>query len=99
MKLSRKLGIAMLVAASVCGAAIAYASGIIQQKSVLEGTVISVVAPGTTVREGDVLATVNSLAGPVPAARAEADGVVKEVMVEKGQKINKQDLIATGESR
>ena len=40
MKLSRKLGIAMLVAASVCGAAIAYASGIIQQKSVLEGTVI-----------------------------------------------------------
>lgn len=99
MKLSRKLGIAMLVAASVCGAAIACASGIIQQKSVLEGTVISVVAPGTTVREGDVLATVNSLAGPVPAARAEADGVVKEVMVEKGQKINKQDLVATVESR
>ena len=57
------------------------------------------VAPGTTVREGDVLATVNSLAGPVPAARAEADGVVKEVMVEKGQKINKQDLVATVESR
>ena len=99
MKLSRKLGIAMLVAASVCGAAIAYASGIIQQKPDLEGTVISVVAPGTTVREGDVLATVNSLAGPVPAARAEADGVVKEVMVEKGQKINKQDLVATVESR
>ena len=99
MKLSRKLGIAMLVAASVCGAAIAYASAIIQQKSVLEGTVISVVAPGTTVREGDVLATVNSLAGPVPAARAEADGVVKEVMVEKGQKINKQDLVAIVESR
>lgn len=99
MKLSRKLGIAMFVAASVYGAAIAYASGIIQQKSVLEGTVISVAAPGTTVREGDVLATVNSLAGPVPAARAEADGVVKEVMVEKGQKINKQDLVAIVESR
>ena len=99
MKTIVKLGIAALIATGICGAAVIYASGTIQQKSVLEGPVISVVPAGTKVREGDVLVTVDSLAGPVPAARAEADGVVKEVLVEKGQKLNKQEPVAVVESR
>ncbi|MFQ9571099.1 MAG: hypothetical protein ACLRZN_02365 [Dialister invisus] len=49
----------------------------------MAGTVVSVVEPGTAVKEGDVLVTVTSLAGAVPASRAAADGVVKEVKVVK----------------
>ena len=43
----------------------------IAQNAVLSGTVTSVVDVNTPVKEGQVLATVDSLVGPVPAARAE----------------------------
>ena len=99
MKKMIKTGIAVAAALGICGAVIAYGAGLIEQKSVLEGTFISTVTPGTAVHEGDVLVTVNSLAGPVPAARAEADGVVKEVLVAKGQKIHKQDPVVMVEAR
>ena len=65
----------------------------------MAGTVVSVDAPGTAVKEGDVLVTVTSLAGAVPASRAAADGVVKEVKVVKGQSLNKQDVVAVIEYR
>ena len=42
----------------------------VSQSAVLSGTVTSVVAVNTPVKEGEVLATVDSLVGPVPAARA-----------------------------
>ena len=51
-------------------------------------------APGTKVKEGDVLVMVDSLVGPVPAARATADGTVKEVNVTKGQKIVQNQQVA-----
>lgn len=55
--------------------------------SVLTGTVVSVAAVGTQVKEGDVLLTVASLAGPMPAIRAQGDGVVKVVKTAPGAEV------------
>ena len=71
----------------------------VSQSAVLSGTVTSVVAVNTPVKEGEVLATVDSLVGPVPAARADSDGVVMKVLVVKGQKITKQDAVAVIETK
>ena len=99
MKNSTKIGMAIIAAASILGAAYVYAfTGVVEEKAIMAGTV-SVVEPGTAVKEGDVLVTVTSLAGAVPASRAAADGVVKEVKVVKGQSLNKQDVVAVIEYR
>ena len=71
----------------------------VSQQAVLNGTVVSVIEAGTPVKEGDVLVSVDSLVGGVPAARADRDGVVKEVRVQKGQTIAKQDVVAVLESK
>ncbi len=60
----------------------------VPQMSVLSGKTVSVIAEGTRVKEGDVLVLVDSLVGPVPAARATVDGVVIEVTVGNGQIID-----------
>ena len=100
MKNSTKIGMAIIAAASILGAAYVYAfSGVVEENASMAGTVVSVVEPGTAVKEGDVLVTVTSLAGAVPASRAAADGVVKEVKVVKGQSLNKQDVVAVIEYR
>ena len=100
MKNSTKIGMAIIAAASILGAAYVYAfTGVVEEKEIMAGTVVSVVEPGTAVKEGDVLVTVTSLAGAVPASRAAADGVVKEVKVVKGQSLNKQDVVAVIEYR
>ena len=101
MKNSTKIGMAIIAAASILGAAYVYAfTGGVEEKAIMAGTVVSVVVePGTAVKEGDVLVTVTSLAGAVPASRAAADGVVKEVKVVKGQSLNKQDVVAVIEYR
>ena len=98
MKNSTKIGMAIIAAASILGAAYVYAfTGVVEEKAIMAGTVVSVVEPA--VKEGDVLVTVTSLAGAVPASRAAADGVVKEVKVVKGQSLNKQDVVAVIEYR
>ena len=98
MKNSTKIGMAIIAAASILGAAYVYAfTGVVEEKAIM--AVVSVVEPGTAVKEGDVLVTVTSLAGAVPASRAAADGVVKEVKVVKGQSLNKQDVVAVIEYR
>ena len=98
MKNSTKIGMAIIAAASILGAAYVYAfTGVVE--AIMAGTVVSVVEPGTAVKEGDVLVTVTSLAGAVPASRAAADGIVKEVKVVKGQSLNKQDVVAVIEYR
>lgn len=100
MKNSTKIGMAIIAAASILGAAYVYAfTGVVEEKAIMAETVVSVVEPGTAVKEGDVLVTVTSLAGAVPASRAAADGVVKEVKVVKGQSLNKQDVVAVIEYR
>ena len=71
----------------------------VTQNAVLSGMVTSVVAVNTPVKEGQVLATVDSLVGPVPALRADTDGVVTKVLVVKGQQINKQDAVAVIETK
>lgn len=89
------LAAAVLAAAAVMPAEAAEVS----QTAVLSGTVTSVVAENTPVKEGEVLATVDSLVEPVPAARADSDGVVTKVLVVKGQKITKQDVVAVIETK
>lgn len=54
---------------------------------------------GTAVREGDSLATVDTLVGAIPAVRAPVDGVVKEVRVTVGQQVKKQDVIVILETK
>ncbi|MGP1600245.1 DUF2118 domain-containing protein [Dialister pneumosintes] len=66
----------------------------VPQMSVLSGKTVSVIAEGTRVKEGDVLVLVDSLVGPVPAARATVDGVVIEVTVGNGQIIDQNDQVA-----
>lgn len=97
MRNAMKIGLvlAALVAAGVYGVS---AEDVLQQ-AVLNGTVVSVIEAGTPVKEGDVLVSVDSLVGGVPAARADRDGVVKEVRVQKGQTIAKQDVVAVLESK
>ncbi len=69
------------------------------QLSVLDGKIVSVAPAGKAVKEGDVLATVESLVGAVPAVRAQADGVVKEVRVSVGQTVSKQAVVVVLETK
>lgn len=76
-KISLALGAAVFAAMPALAAPVPYTS-------VLGGTVTAVVSVGTPVREGDVLLSVDSLAGPMAAARADHDGTVQEVRVQTG---------------
>lgn len=96
MKTWKKAG---LTAAAVLMMAVPAEAAEVSQSAVLSGTVTSVVDVNTPVKEGQVLATVDSLVGPVPAARADADGVVTKVLVVKGQQITKQDTVAVIETK
>ena len=96
MNIWKKAGLAAVLAVSVV---VPIEAAEVSQSAVLSGTVTSVVAVNTPVKEGEVLATVDSLVGPVPAARADSDGVVTKVLVVTGQKITKQDAIAIIETK
>ena len=97
MRNAMKIG--LVLAALVAAGAYSVAAEDVSQQAVLNGTVVSVIEAGTPVKEGDVLVSVDSLVGGVPAARADRDGVVKEVRVQKGQTIAKQDVVAVLESK
>lgn len=66
----------------------------VNQESVLTGQVVSVVPVGTVVKEGDVLVTVQSLTGPMPAARSTVNGVVTSVTVKNGDQVNRAQVVA-----
>ncbi len=66
----------------------------VSQTSVLTGKTLSVVAVGTAVKEGDTLVTVQSLTGPIAAARATVDGVVKSVSVQAGDAVKPGQVVA-----
>lgn len=91
--------IGLVLAALVAAGGYSVSAEDVSQQAVLNGTVVSVIEAGTPVKEGDVLVSVDSLVGGVPAARADRDGVVKEVRVQKGQTIAKQDVVAVLESK
>lgn len=65
----------------------------VQHTAVLGGTVANVAPVGQSVKEGDVLLTVNGLAGPMPATRASVDGVVKAVMVHPGTDVHQGEVV------
>lgn len=93
MKKIYKIGIISIMLALL--GSVVYAAQSVVQKSVLSGIVTSVVKKGDYVKEGEVLVTVDSLAGPVPAVRATGDGVVNEVKVEEGTEIQQGDVVVT----
>lgn len=96
-----KLSILILTAILILAvtAWVAAAPQSVDHRSVLSGHVLSVVNPGTTVQEGAVLVIVGTLTGPIPAARATTDGVVKEVLVRPGDIIRQGDLVVRVEPR
>lgn len=68
----------------------------VDQKSVLSGRVLAegMTIPGASVHEGDILIVVETITGPMPAVRANADGRVKEVLVKPGDVIHTGDVAA-----
>ena len=90
--LTRAAMVAALAASSVMAADVSYTS-------VLSGKVDSVVPVGTTVAEGDVLLTVESLAGPMPAARANSSGTVKSVTIQPGSAVTQGTVVVVVETK
>ncbi len=90
-KMMVALGLAAMAVMPVSAAEVAYTS-------VLSGTVTTVSAVGTVVREGDVLLTVNTLTGPMAAARAQSAGVVKSVAVGAGSTVNAGEPVVVVEA-
>jgi len=86
--------VAVIAVLLIAGSLLAAASPAVDQMGVLSGPVTYVVAPGTAVREGDILLRVESLTGPVPAARATICGVVTEVLVKTGDSVKIGDVVA-----
>lgn len=59
----------------------------IAQKSVLGGNVTNVVSEGAIVKEGDALLYVDTIGGPMVAARASENGKIVKVKVQKGANV------------
>jgi biotin carboxyl carrier protein len=72
------------------------AGALADQTSVLSGKVSAqgLAAPGSGVKEGEALLSVDSIAGPAVAARATVGGVVAEVLVRPGDLIKSGQVIA-----
>ena len=86
------LTIALLI---VAGVWTVWANNLADQKVVLSGKVLAggMVSTGASVREGDILLVVNTITGPVPAARATSDGIVREVLVKPGDVVHSGDVV------
>ena len=96
MKIHKKsilLGIVLLLAATIW---VVSAENLIDQNGVLGGRIVAqqLVTAGTTVKEGTVLANVESITGAAVAARATRDGVVREVLVKPGDMVRVGQVIA-----
>ncbi|MHC1759716.1 MAG: lipoyl domain-containing protein [Negativicutes bacterium] len=96
MKIHKKsilLGVAVLLAATIW---VVSAENLIDQNGVLGGRILSqnLVTAGTPVKEGTVLASVESITGAAVAARATRDGVVREVLVKPGDIVRVGQVIA-----
>lgn len=91
-KLAMILGFTALMAMPAAAENVSY-------PTVLSGNVVSVVAVGTPVKEGDVLLTVNSLAGPMPAARADRTGVVESVLVQPGVQVQEGEAVVVVDAK
>lgn len=94
----KHIGMMLVIALSAFGISNVEAAAAVQQ-AIVKGRVTSIISVNTAVKEGDVLAEVDSLVGPVPAARADTDGVVKKVLVSVGDTIDKQEVVAVVETK
>lgn len=93
--LKRRLKIGLMAAiVAVMGGSIACASHLIDEMSILKGTVVSVVTVGQSVTEGDELVRVKTLSGTIAAARAATSGTVAEVYVKEGDTISINTVVA-----
>lgn len=85
--------VAFLLAATIW---VGSAANLVDQNGVLAGRIVSqnLIAVDSFVKEGTVLAQVESITGAAPVARATRDGVVREVLVKPGDIVRAGQLIA-----
>lgn len=76
------------------------ANSLIDQRGVLTGKVAAqgLTFPGAILKEGEVLVYVDTITGPVPAARATVDCRVREVLVRPGDAIQSGDVLVRVEA-
>jgi len=98
MKKRYKLAIVLSVLGALAGGMTAMAADV-QHTAVLGGVVTSVTPVGAVVKEGDVLLSVNALAGTIPVTRASVNGVVKAVMVHPGSNVQQGEVVVIVESK
>ena len=72
------------------------ANSLLDVNSVLSGRIASsnLISIGSFVKEGTVLASIESITGETPTARATRDGVVREVLVKPGDSVRAGQVIA-----
>lgn len=87
-----------LVALTAIGITSAIAAPVSYQ-SVLTGKVVSVVNVGAPVTEGQTLVTVETLAGPMAAAKSTVTGTVSAVNVTVGSDVSRDQVVVTVESK
>ncbi|MFA6074980.1 MAG: biotin/lipoyl-containing protein [Negativicutes bacterium] len=99
MKRLRNVFLLMLIVLAIPG--IIFAGQIVDHTSVLTGTVLAqgLAVPGQSVKQGDVIVMVDTIAGPAPAARANVKGTVKEVLVKAGANINVGQIVVRIEAQ
>lgn len=87
------LGVILFLAASIW---VVSAENLIDQNGVLAGRIVAqeLATVGVKVKEGAVLARVESITGVAVAARATRDGVVREVLVKPGETVKVGQVIA-----
>ncbi len=87
------LVVACLLAATIWVGA---AANLVDQNGVLSGRIAArnLVAVGTFVKEGTILANVESISGAAPVARATRDGIVREVLVKPGDMVKAGQVVA-----
>lgn len=87
------LVVACLLAATIW---VGSASSLVDQNGVLSGRIMAnnLISVGTFVKEGTVLANVESITGAAPVARATRDGIVRAVLVNPGDMVKAGQVIA-----
>lgn len=70
----------------------------VTQNSVLDGMVVYIMEEQKPVKAGQVIVSVDSLVGEMPAARADSDGTIKKILVQKGMKVKAGDPVAVIET-
>lgn len=89
-----------LAALGVLGVTSVMAAPPVSYQSVLTGKVASVVSVGSPpVTEGQTLVTVETLAGPMAAAKSTVNGTVSAVNVTVGSDVSRDQIVVTVESK